>query len=1387
MGMSSPTVPGQIPGIERTPSTHVLPFSRQASSVASLLGKETGLNQRVPSMQVGREPTVVVKRKKLPWLGGKPGKVPGAFEPKESIVLETLPAADAPPLAATPPEATAPSKRHSATSLSADPSLRAVGSTPSLRRLQKAGQVTRTLSLNSHPRPGVKAAATRQQAKRALGVHKDKQAKVDDYTPSEYSTTISSDADPTPDTPPPKKTTAAYQHQVQKAVARKQRDTASHEQLAQNTRAQGQAREGPLNFAQDWLQSQLDLPLDEIAPRSEKRKCKRADSCDSCNANEGDEPHGVSPKTSAVRRRATSVPSLPAQVPSSPPKDSVVSTAQPTKRSGTTVPKPTRNNIAGPLWSQATASRAAAPRKETLHPMPQHLFQSSSSSTDIPPHLRMTSTEVSSSSPDLSPRGTLKPLPALPPQAAVGSRGLRRETRDLNQAVTGLEDLMEEALAAAKDAERSGRQDDVAHILESASAALRRASTAMSPKCTVVGRRRTNEPLQLSPHESGASSDSSDSGDSMHRSGFSTPGHSRDSSVETAPTLITAQSSQQPLLATEYTNRGAAPEAQRGVIDHAGSSGDESISRTPPRLHQPASADSIVRDFAYAKLRDAKARAAKSLSSPAGYGAAADFYNDHGESVAAQPGLRRSIALEMMPGANKPLPEPPVEAHKPAKDIFSRMKRHEVPTGLPHARRFTQSELRELEHVTTNTVPTSRGVQDDGAAPDNVPQRRKKGGHRPHISDFFESSYYRQPEDAAAAARKSSSVTDTSGPSQATILPTHDLSLKYPRRKHISLREGQGFSLGRYHRRQPIAREWNTVRKRIAATIACFNTVFIGLIAGIYAGEVPAMQYQIADVHHNVILGNVLLFAGLGLTTLIFWPLPLLHGRKPYTLMAFALMLPLQFPQALAVSSYRDPTNPLFRCGLLMPRIFTGIAMGFANINQLPTLLDLFGSSLMSERPHQEIVVVDDVRRQGGGVGIWLGIWSFSFVASLSIGFCIGACIISTLDPAWGFYIVVMLLAFFLLVNVIAPETRRAPYRRSIAHFFEEEDGNQKLRRRVARGEVMLHISNDGPKWWFQEVWAGLILTKRMAFQPGFFVLMVYIAWIYAQVTLVILLLGALLSRDYKWQPQYVGAATLSLAIGAFFAIPLAKASIFSRARFTPQRTDSMTMRAPRLTWSSHLMRRCIFTLLLPFAGLAYTLSAPGPRVSWTTPTIFCGLVGFLSNLAIAECVGLIMDTFDTCDLQPGVNQKHRLQSMAETTRRRRTNYSSFPRVCAGFFAAQSLGFFLAAAATGVSGDVTRALGAQEAVAVVAGILLVITLLFMAVMWRWKEVQVIPNGIFGGTKKGSIAWGPGADDPEWKPVVIGNPSGKMRRVNLLELGSLTRWTEIRKLNKLVRK
>lgn len=247
--------------------------------------------------------------------------------------------------------------------------------------------------------------------------------------------------------------------------------------------------------------------------------------------------------------------------------------------------------------------------------------------------------------------------------------------------------------------------------------------------------------------------------------------------------------------------------------------------------------------------------------------------------------------------------------------------------------------------------------------------------------------------------------------------------------------------------------------------------------------------------------------------------------------------------------------------------------------------------------------------------------------------------------------------------------------------------------------------------------------------------------------------------------------------------MPLTKASWLSRERNTPPRTDSMTFQ-PRFSRSTHLIRRVIFSLVLPLAGLAYCLTATGPPLHWSAVILFAGMVGFLTDLGIAECVGIIMETFDTCDLQPGSNTKHRLQSMSDNAKRQRTNYSAFPRVCAGFFAAQSLGFFLAAAATVTAGRVTNTYGTQTAVWVVAIILLVVTLLLFAVVWRFKKVQVIPD--YTGSRTDSKAPVPNADDSEWRPVVIGNPSGKVRRMNILEMGDWTRWTEIRKLNKLIR-
>lgn len=319
-------------------------------------------------------------------------------------------------------------------------------------------------------------------------------------------------------------------------------------------------------------------------------------------------------------------------------------------------------------------------------------------------------------------------------------------------------------------------------------------------------------------------------------------------------------------------------------------------------------------------------------------------------------------------------------------------------------------------------------------------------------------------------------------------------------RHHFEIREPHGFSLSRAHRRAPIARDWGVSRKRFVATTTCLNTALLGLIIGIYAGEVPAIQYAVADDHHVVILGNVVFFLGLAVTTALFWPLPLLHGRKPYTMAALTILLPLLFPQALAINSSRSPYVVTYRVGLLVPRAIAGLVVGFAHMNSKTTLLDLFGASLQSGNPHQEVVDEYDVRRHGGGMGVWLGIWTWCWIGSIGIGFWVGASIISGLNVAWGFWILIILTSTVLVLNVLTPEVRRSAYRRSMAEVRSGTD----VSRRIARGEIKMHLDSTGPLWWWEEVWAGHVLCIRMLKQPGFAVLAFYLGWIYGQVVLVI-------------------------------------------------------------------------------------------------------------------------------------------------------------------------------------------------------------------------------------------------------------------------------------------
>ena len=350
------------------------------------------------------------------------------------------------------------------------------------------------------------------------------------------------------------------------------------------------------------------------------------------------------------------------------------------------------------------------------------------------------------------------------------------------------------------------------------------------------------------------------------------------------------------------------------------------------------------------------------------------------------------------------------------------------------------------------------------------------------------------PDPTLAVARKSSSGATAKHP------PSHLFSLSG--KHHLSLRGSQhkGFSFSRSHKKPKIARDWAPARKRFVATVACISTALVGLLVGMYAASVPSIQYYIVDFHHYVILGNVFFYIGLAIPTFFFWPLPLLHGRKPYIMGAMCLAMPLLFPQALAVGDFRSPYSPIWRVALIFPRSLMGFVLGFANMNFKSTLTDLFGASLQSANPHQEVVDENDVRRHGGGLGVWLGIWTWCSIGSIGLGFMFGGIIINNAPPAWGFYITIIVIAFVLLLNVICPEVRRSAFRRSVA---EAKVGND-VSRRLGRGEVKMHMVQSGPKWWGQEFNYGVMLSISMLRQPGFLVLALYVAWIYGQIVLII-------------------------------------------------------------------------------------------------------------------------------------------------------------------------------------------------------------------------------------------------------------------------------------------
>ena len=125
----------------------------------------------------------------------------------------------------------------------------------------------------------------------------------------------------------------------------------------------------------------------------------------------------------------------------------------------------------------------------------------------------------------------------------------------------------------------------------------------------------------------------------------------------------------------------------------------------------------------------------------------------------------------------------------------------------------------------------SRRRKGSGSDPDANRHRRHRNFRSPNDS----SRHHSRLQSRATYGRVSPSFDEEDAHvyrnlSHKSRWERHELSLRDQVHHHT-------LNLHRNHRRQPIARNWGTRKKRITATVACINTALLGIIVGIYVSS----------------------------------------------------------------------------------------------------------------------------------------------------------------------------------------------------------------------------------------------------------------------------------------------------------------------------------------------------------------------------------------------------------------------------------------------------------------------------------------------------------------------------------------------------------------------
>lgn len=479
-------------------------------------------------------------------------------------------------------------------------------------------------------------------------------------------------------------------------------------------------------------------------------------------------------------------------------------------------------------------------------------------------------------SPDVSPKT----------QSPPSSSSIEKDKKNLERAVTGLHNLMEEALTVAQDAAQNNRSQDVAQILDEAKLALRKSSTIhgyMAPPLRIDDT-ESDEYFSSDEYEQASDSDADIESNisSMHAkpkaSNTSIPTAYTKSksglSLEPAPTApmppavprhsIRQRSVVHPILNPPFESDGKRPSSQEATVGFS-SSEDFSMTQTPPQTYSKMSVGSTMHDWAYTR-RPSTRRDLRGGSEPGPVSQDETVLPPPaGEStgVVLPPVIPQDASVktpEQIPHEPFRISIPAVPKRRSLRPVRSDPQLSSTPTPPPQP--TVPYAVYDPRHYVSPDYPSPQypaASSPEVAGPSSAPPKRWKP--KVGASRIFESSYYHVPErrEVPVALPASTQPALPGAPGQPPLAgqpalstgqvppanaPSPDLSLKHPRKNHISLKDEQGFRFHRY-RRSPIAREWKIGRKRITAIIACLNTMLVGLIAGIY------VSHSLAARHNN--------------------------------------------------------------------------------------------------------------------------------------------------------------------------------------------------------------------------------------------------------------------------------------------------------------------------------------------------------------------------------------------------------------------------------------------------------------------------------------------------------------------------------------------------------